>query len=199
MYKKMSEKMETKGESEYRDEMLDALKGRVIEVGSGNGMNFRHYSASVTEVVAVEPEPNMRRYAEEEASKVSLPITVVAGVAQGLPFEDAEFDAGVVSLVLCSVPSQQDALAEIKRVLRPGGELRFFEHVISHHPFKAGLQRVADATFWPRVAGGCHAARDTRSAIEASGFEVDHIRRFAYRASAILPKVDHILGVARRS
>jgi hypothetical protein len=83
-------------------------------------------------------------------------------------------------------------------VIRPGGELRFYEHVVAHRRLAAGLQRVADATFWPRVAGGCHLARDTSSAIESAGFVVEASRRFPFTPGAPVPAIPHILGTARR-
>ncbi len=119
------------GMAEHRDELLAGLDGRVIEVGAGNGLNFRHYPAAVTEVVALEPEPYLRRRAERAAAAAPVSVTVVAGVADALPAEDGGFDAGVASLVLCSVPDQAAALRELRRVIRPGGELRFYEHVLA--------------------------------------------------------------------
>ena len=105
------------------------LTGRVVEVGAGNGLNFGHYPATVTEVVAVEPEPYLRERAEEAARAAPVDVTVVVGLADALPAEDGAFDAAVASLVLCSVPDQAGALAELRRVVRPDGELRFYEHV----------------------------------------------------------------------
>ena len=128
-----------------------------------------------------------------------MPVTVVAGVAGRLPAEDASRDVAIVSLVLCSVPDQAAALAEIHRVLRPGGELRFYEHVLSREPGFASYQRIADRTLWPRLAGGCHAARDTAGSIEAAGFTIESCDRFAVMPCRIpMPAAPHILGVARR-
>jgi ubiquinone/menaquinone biosynthesis C-methylase UbiE len=121
-------------EDEHRRELLDGLVGRVIEVGAGNGLNFRHYPATVDEVVAVEPEPYLRAKALEAAAEVPVPVRVVDGVADALPARDGEFDVAIASLVLCSVPDQAAALAELSRVLRPGGELRFYEHVLAEDP-----------------------------------------------------------------
>jgi ubiquinone/menaquinone biosynthesis C-methylase UbiE len=99
--------------------------------------------------------------------------------------------------VLCSVPNQPTALAELRRVIRPGGELRFFEHVVSKRPGPARMQRIADRTIRPFLSGGCHAARDTLAAIEAAGYAIEHSERFSFR-----PNLDvtspHILGTARR-
>src|SRR4051812_35427889 len=129
MWIKMAPKGEEKGVAEHREDMLAGLSGRVLELGAGNGLNFPHYPPAVTEVVAVEPEPTLRSAAEKAAADARVPIKVVDGVADDLPGADGEYDAAVASLVLCSVPDQASALTELKRVIRPGGELRFYEHV----------------------------------------------------------------------
>lgn len=199
MYALISRKMEKKGVAEHRDEMLAGLEGRVVEVGAGNGLNFGHYPATVTEVVAVEPEPYLRSRAEEAARQARVPVTIVDGVAERLPADDGSFDAAVASLVLCSVPDQSRALAEIARVLRRGGELRFYEHVVANdNPRMASVQRwLDDRNIWPRMAGGCHAARDTAAAIEHAGFTIERCRRFPFAAGPVA--VPHIIGVARRA
>jgi hypothetical protein len=98
------------------------------------------------------------------------------------------------------VPDQARALAELRRVVRPGGELRFYEHVhADHHPLKAVLEFGDRTRLWPLVSGGCHGTRDTLSAIERAGFAVEHSRRFGYSPSKLMPKVPHILGTARRA
>jgi ubiquinone/menaquinone biosynthesis C-methylase UbiE len=108
-------------------------------------------------------------------------------------------DAAVASLVLCSVPDQQQALAEISRVLRPGGELRFYEHVIPRcQPKRLLLQVIDRSGIWPKVVGGCHPARDTTEAIMQAGFEIEEIERFGFAAQRFQPLIPHILGTARR-
>jgi len=148
-------------------------------------------------VLAVEPEPLLRQAAEEEAGKCEVAIEVVDGVAGSLPAADASQDAAVASLVLCSVPDQGRALTELRRVLKPGGELRFYEHVIARGSVPSRLQRLADAQFWQPLASGCHKSRDAAAAIERAGFEIERIERFPFSPGAIVPSTPHILGVAR--
>ena len=127
-------------------------------------------------------------------------VEVRDGVADHLPAEDASFDAAVACLVLCSVPDQAHALSELQRVLRPGGELRYYEHVRSDRPLVALSQRAVDRTFWPRAFGGCHTARDTTAAIEAAGFELEAQRRMWVNPVPVaFPVASHAIGRARRS
>jgi len=143
VYDRMSAKAEDAGQDAHRRELLAGLGGRVIEVGAGNGLNFKHYPATVASVLAVEPEAYLRQRANEESTRAAIPIEVVDGLADELPAEDARFDAAVASLMLCSVPDQQLALAEMRRVIRPGGELRFYEHVRANEPRLARFQDLA--------------------------------------------------------
>jgi ubiquinone/menaquinone biosynthesis C-methylase UbiE len=186
---------------EHRRETLAGLRGRVIEVGAGNGRNFGFYPPEVDEVVAVEPEPYLRACAERAsaaaAAAAGINILVHDAVAGALPFEDASFDAAVACLVLCSVPDQAAALAELRRVLRPDGELRFLEHVqAERQPLRAVLSFAGRSRLWPCLAGGCHPGRDTLRAIEAAGFTVTGVRRFDFSPKPPLPAVPHILGRA---
>jgi ubiquinone/menaquinone biosynthesis C-methylase UbiE len=183
-------------ETKERTELLADLFGRVIEVGCGAGVNFGFYPPHVTEVLAIEPERHLREQALKAAAAAGVPNTVVDGVAANLPVPDASFDAGVVSLVLCSVSDPAAALGELMRVIKPGGELRFFEHVVAHNRIGAAIQRGFDATIWPWVAGGCHCARDTGAAIREAGFLVESERRFAMKVP--LPVIPQVVGIARR-
>jgi len=167
----------------------------VLEVGAGDGRNFARYPDTVTEVIAIEPEPTLRAAATAAAP---ARVTVVAGTAEALPLEAVSVDAAVVSLVLCSVADQAAALAELRRVIRPEGELRFYEHVIpERHPKRALIQLADRSGLWPKLAAGCHPARDTAGAITAAGFTIERCERFAFRGSALEPAIPYILGRAR--
>jgi ubiquinone/menaquinone biosynthesis C-methylase UbiE len=194
-YERMSLEADARGTAAHRARLLADLRGSVIEIGAGNGLNFGHYPDTVTDVLAVEPEDLLRASAWRAAERASVPISVVAGHADALPAADGAFDAAVVSLVLCSVPDPASALAEIRRVLRPGGRLCFFEHVRSARPVYALVEDVV-SPLWALVAGGCHLNRDLAAAISSAGFHIDRIDRFVYRPLRLGPKHAHILGTA---
>ena len=190
---------EARGQAELRRQLLAGLWGRVLEVGAGSGVNFQHYPPSVDQVVAVEPESYLRARAAEAADGTEVSVSVVDGLAGQLPFEEASFDAVVITFVLCSLPDPVAALADVRRVLRPGGELRFYEHVEGSEPARRRWQNAVDLV-WPRIMGGCHPNRDTLAAIERSGFAVETCRGFHFPAGArVYPVAPRILGVARRS
>ena len=185
--------------AEHRRDLLAGLSGRVVEVGAGNGLNFAHYPPDVTQVVAVEPEPYLRRIAMQNAARAIVPIEVVDGLADQLPLPDGSVDAAVASLVLCSVPDPAAAVAEIRRVLRAGGELRFYEHVRSSDPRSARVQRALDATVWPGLAGGCHLGRDPVARMRTAGYDIERLDRPTIPApKPIAALYPHVLGVARR-
>lgn len=190
--------LDEQGGAQHRQRLLAGLEGRVIEIGAGDGRNFAHYPDAVREVVAVEPESYLRERAQEAARRAPLPVTVVDGVAEALPADDGAFDAAVISLVLCSVADPPAALAETRRVLRPGGRLRFFEHVAADGGAHRRLQRALDATVWPRLAGGCHTARDTVADIAHTGFRIDTVESFRFPEGRMpTPTSPHVLGQAR--
>ncbi|WP_433137141.1 class I SAM-dependent methyltransferase [Actinomadura nitritigenes] len=197
-YARMSPLME-RGLGRYRTRLLHGLSGRVLEVGAGAGANFDHYPAEVTGVLAVEPEARLRRAATAAARRAPVPVEVVDGLADRLPAGDRSCDAVVACLVLCTVPDPANALAELFRVVRPGGRLRFFEHVQAGEPARRRMQRLADATVWPIVSGGCHTSRDTAAAIANAGFVIDDIETLQRSDTGMpFPAAPQILGTAHR-
>lgn len=198
-YTRVSRLMDEAGGIEYRRRLVAGLTGEVLEVGAGNGRNFPHYPSTVTRLVAVEPEPTMRAAATDAARSAEVPVELVDGVAERLPAADGTVDAVVLSLMLCSVADPAAVLAEARRVLRPGGQLRFFEHVRADTPGMRGLQRALDATVWPLLFGGCHTGRDSAAVIAAAGFDVTEIDHFRFPVSRVpSPSASHILGTAVR-
>jgi ubiquinone/menaquinone biosynthesis C-methylase UbiE len=184
------------GAQEQRLELLQGLAGRVLEVGAGDGRNFALYPRDVREVVAVEPEPYLRERAIDAARRAGRTVTVLDGRAEALPLIAHSFDAAVTSLVLCSVEDQTAALGELRRVLRSGGELRFFEHVVADPGIVRSAQRALDRSgLWPRLGGGCHLSRDTLAALRAAGFRVEFVRRVDI--GAVSRAVPLLLGRAR--
>lgn len=198
LYAKQAEAAESKGLADQRRRMLVGLAGEVVEIGAGNGLNFGHYPSTVTSVSAFEPEQYLRALAEQAAENAPVAVSVGDAVAEDLPIDDASVDAAVASLVLCSVNDLAMAVAELRRVVRPGGELRFNEHVASQHSLRRALQRTADATVWPTFSGGCHLGRETESALKDGGFRIERVERFEFNVSILDPKKSHILGMARR-
>lgn len=200
MYVRASKGAERRGGTQHRRRLLEGLSGSALELGAGHGLNFPHYPKTVTEVTAVEPEPTLRAEAMMAAAGAPVRIRVVAGTADELPLEEQSVDVAVASLVLCTVPDQARALAELHRVLRPGGELRFYEHVIPERQPKRLLLQAADRSgVWPLIAGGCHPARDTAAAIRHGGFEIHTIERIMFAAGRLEPAIPYILGGARRT
>jgi ubiquinone/menaquinone biosynthesis C-methylase UbiE len=186
-----------RGERELRRELLAGANGRVVEVGAGNGINFEHYPATVAELIAVEPEPYLRGQAEKAAVDAPIEVRVVRGVAESLGLATDSVDVVVVCGVLCSVADQRAALAEFRRVLRNGGELRFYEHVRSRRFGFAIWQRCVDAV-WSHAMGGCHTNRNTLAEITNAGFRLERCRGFGFPPGArIYPVRPRVLGIAR--
>lgn len=185
--------IEANGMRDARRGLVGSLGGRVLEIGAGTGLNAAHYPASVTELVLTEPEEAMadQLRAKPEAARA----TVVQASAEALPFPDAHFDAVVGTLVLCTVPRPDAALAEIRRVLKPGGRLVFMEHVRSPDPRTARWQDRLNRP-WRALNVGCNCNRDTEASIRAAGLEIEALetRRFEKMPRLASPA---ILGSAR--
>lgn len=194
-YLRTSERLERLGAADLRRELLQGLHGRVADVGCGDGKNFAHYPDTVERVIAVEPEQTLREQAERSARQASVPVHVVPGHADDLPIDTDSLDAVVVTLVLCSVPDVDSALREAHRTLRPGGQLRFAEHVRAGNRVAAALQDLL-TPLSRRYDGNCHLGRDTAASIAASPFTVTRLRRFGFPVLPLLPGQPMISGVA---
>ncbi len=197
LYARQVEQADALGLRERRRVLLAGLSGRVLEVGAGTGINLAHYPVAVDEIVVTEPEPHLRELLRAAAAASSRDVQVFDAAAERLPFADRSFDVVVLSLVLCSVSDPGRALAEVARVLREDGELRFLEHVASDRASHARIQRAADRAGWPVLSGGCHLGRDSLAAIRAAGFVIERCERFAFRLSALDPPKAHVVGIAR--
>jgi SAM-dependent methyltransferase len=198
-YPDAAARLEERGLAAQRARLLAPLEGRVLEIGPGFGANFPHYPDAVTELVAVEPEEHFRDLARARADELGLKAAIIEGTAEALPVETGSFDAVVATAVLCSVDSQADALAEIARVLKPGGQLWGFEHVGSPGRARHAAEKVLDAVLWTHLNGGCHLSRDTLGAIRAAGFDTAGIseERFAFLPFPV-SKSPHLVGSARK-
>ncbi len=173
--------------------MLSEVHGEVLEIGGGTGANLPHYR-SAERVVVTEPDPFMREKLLSKLAQAQVPVEVSDAGAQKLPFGDDSFDAVVSTLVLCTVPDQRAALAEIQRVLRPEGALIFMEHVRGSGRVARWQDRIEP--LWRRLFAGCHPNRDTVAAIEAAGFRLENFERFdpPVPLSSFVP---HVQGIAR--
>jgi ubiquinone/menaquinone biosynthesis C-methylase UbiE len=147
------------------------LRGRVLELGCGTGLNLEHYPAAAA-VLGLEPDAARLALAVPRAASAAASVTLCAASAESLPFPAASFDAAAGTLVFCTIPDPARALAELRRVLVPGGELRLLEHVRLAHPLVGAFQD-AIAPLWYRLAEGCHPNRDTVGTLRAAGFAVE--------------------------
>jgi ubiquinone/menaquinone biosynthesis C-methylase UbiE len=199
-YEHVGPLMDRGGLAAHRADLLAGLSGSVIEVGAGSGLSFCHYPAAVTAVLAVEPDRRLRLAASRAAERAPVPVRVVGGIAERLPAPAESFDAAVVCLVLCTVADGRAAIGELARVLRPGGQLRFFEHVAASGAVAHRMQRLLDASLWPLMFGGCHLSRDTVTAVGVAGFTVSRLDQIRFPDARLAPSfVPHVRGVGHRS
>lgn len=196
IYDPFMQRSERAGLARWRRDLLAGATGRVLEIGAGTGANLPFYGRGVSELVLVEPDPHMRARLETRA--LGHPgARIMSASADALPFEDESFDTVVSTLVLCSVPDVAQALAEVRRVLRPKGALLFLEHVAAEdRPARLAWQRRIEP-FWVHVSGNCHLTRRTGVEIRAAGFDVEQETRESVRKA--LPFVrPSVRGIARK-
>jgi ubiquinone/menaquinone biosynthesis C-methylase UbiE len=197
-YPRAAASLEDRGLGELRARLLAEVEGRVLEIGCGDGANFPHYTAAVTELVAVEPEAHLRDLARRRGAVP--PVAVIDGQAEALPVESGSFDAVVCTLVLCSVDDPDRALAEIHRVLKPGGVFVCLEHVASANRLIRMGERAFDAVFWSHVFGGCHTGRDTGAAMRRAGFDTAGLDQHRFPDLPFPLSVSpHLIGTVRKA
>jgi SAM-dependent methyltransferase len=183
------------GSGEHRRRLAEGASGEVLEIGAGTGRNLTLYR-NASRLVALEPDPGMLARAEQVVRRAAVPVEVVEGWAERLPFPDSSFDTVVASYVLCSVTEPDRVVAEARRVLRSGGTLRFYEHVRAGD---ARLSRWQDRLErpWGWLVRGCHPNRDTLGTISEAGLRVVEVDAFDFE---LMPPIvrPHVLGVAER-
>ena len=192
-YDRFIDRIDHAGAAEHRRRLVEEGGGEILEIGAGTGTNLRLYRAA-ERVIALEPDSAMRARAHDAALEARVPVEVVEGDAMALPFPDASFDTVVFSLVLCTVPDMERVLAEARRGLRPGGTLRFYEHVRAQEPQLARWQDRLERP-WGWVGRGCHPNRDTAAAVDAAGFDVLSLEEFDFPAMPLIVR-PHIIGIA---
>jgi ubiquinone/menaquinone biosynthesis C-methylase UbiE len=153
----------------YRERVISAAQGRVLEIGIGSGLNLPYYSTQVKELIGLEPAPRLLAMARDASSRVSLPVTFIEASAETIPLDDRTIDTVVTTWTLCTIPAAIQALGEMRRVLKPGGQLLFVEHGLAPD---ASVRRWQNwlTPAWKRIGGGCHLNRPIQSLIEQAGF-----------------------------
>jgi ubiquinone/menaquinone biosynthesis C-methylase UbiE len=174
VYDRAMQGAEDAGMREMRRELLAEASGRTIELGAGTGLNLELYPDSVSELTLLEPDPHMTRQLRARVASSDREATIAETGAERLPFPDGSFDTAVATLVFCTIPDPHAAIAELGRVLKPGGKLLFIEHVRSDDP---GLARWQDRLErpWRFLGDGCHCNRDTVATISSSGLALERV------------------------
>lgn len=158
----------------YRQRALSVAEGRVLEVGIGSGLNLLFYSPQTREILGLEPSPRLIAMAQRAADGASVPVTFIEGSAEAIPLEDRSVDTVVTTWTLCSIPQAVQALEEMRRVLKPAGQLLFVEHGLSPEANVRGWQDRL-TPIWKRIGGGCNLNRPIRTLIEGAGFNIAQI------------------------
>ncbi len=188
--------MKTREATRYRKRVIPAARGRVLEVGIGSGLNLPFYSSGVEAVCGLDPSEKLLAMARKAARKAPFGVELVPRSAEDIPFDDKTFDSVVVTWSLCSIPGAPKALGEMRRVLRPDGELIFIEHGLSPEPRIEAWQNRLNP-LWNRCAGGCNLNRPMDVLIRAAGFRITRLET-GYLLKGPRPLTYHYEGRARR-
>ena len=159
----------------YRERVIGAAEGRVLEIGAGSGLNLQLYGSQVREILALEPDQKLMQMAKENAKGIQRPIKFIEASAEEMPVDDNSVDTVVTTWTLCSIPDAIHALREARRVLKPGGRLLFVEHGLAP---EANVQKWQNrlTPIWSKVSGGCHLNRPIANNIKAAGFEIEKLQ-----------------------
>jgi ubiquinone/menaquinone biosynthesis C-methylase UbiE len=159
----------------YRERVLSAAAGRVLEIGIGSGLNLPFYTDRVAQVVGLEPAPRLLAMTQEAARRQQIAVELIGASAESIPFPDRQFDTVITTWTLCSIPAVSTALNEMRRVLKPTGRLLFVEH--GRAP-EENVRRWQDrlTPVWKCIGGGCHLNRPIRELIEGAGFRIEHLQ-----------------------
>ncbi len=158
----------------YRRRVLAGAEGRALEIGMGSGLNLPFYPAAVREILGLEPAPRLVAMARAAAAASAVPVTLIEGAAEAIPLDTGSIDTVVTTWTFCTIPGADAALAEVRRVLKPGGRLLFVEHGLApDQRVRRWQDRLTPA--WRRLSGGCHLNRPIRAMIEGAGFRIDRI------------------------
>ena len=159
----------------YRERVMAAAEGRVLEIGMGSGLNLPFYTPRVHELLGLEPSAPLVAMARHASSESFLPVTLIEGSAEAIPLEDKSIDTVVTTWTLCTIPRVTQALGEMRRVLKPGGQLLFVEHGLApEDSVRKWQDRLTPV--WKRIGGGCHLNRPIPVLIETAGFDVGEIK-----------------------
>jgi ubiquinone/menaquinone biosynthesis C-methylase UbiE len=181
-----------------REEIMGGARGRVLELGAGTGLSFSYYNNHAERIIATEPDAHMLQRARRRLKDAARPIELQQAWAEEMPFQDASFDTVVSTLVMCTTRDLLRALSEVRRVLKPSGELRMYEHVRYDHAFGAFWQDLVTPA-WRWFGAGCHPNRDIAGLVREAGFEFQRLE-FTKPDPPIPPWVfsrPRIMGVAR--
>lgn len=179
-----------------REELIPQAEGRVLEIGAGSGLNFAYYGGAITKLYALEPHPKLVAKAQPRAARTPFPIEFLDLKGEAIPLPDASIDTVVCTWVLCSIGDVDVALAQMHRVLRPGGTLLFVEHGLAPAPSLAAWQDRL-TPLWSCCAGGCHLNRRPDKLIEAAGFTLERLEQTYLEGPKLLTY--HYKGLARRA
>jgi ubiquinone/menaquinone biosynthesis C-methylase UbiE len=182
----------------HKQSAFDGIEpGTVVEIGAGTGANIRYLPAG-THLIAIEPNLRMHERLRRRCQRAGIDLTIVASGAEAIPLDDGSVDEVICSLVLCTVSDTDKVLAEIQRVLKPGGRFRFVEHVAApHRGARRAVQRAIRRP-WGWVFEGCNPGKDTVGLLQAAGFDTLEVERRKFRRSVFWPVNTAVWGIAVR-